>query len=117
MPQAGHTLPSPAMRDHAMAVLGELTNGRFGERMRQDWAARMLVAVHRVLSLRDAGLMREARPRPAQRRAVLEVERIARNWLPVATTAHEYVGDLQPADVLLLLELAPSWAAVARAAG
>jgi len=113
MPELGQTMPSQSMRDIALQSLADLASGRFAERMRLEAAARMLVVIHRTLLLRAAGLLRQPVPHQAQRRAVLEVERIARGWHPAAITAAEFVHDLSPGDVRLLLEFAPIWAATA----
>lgn len=99
------------MLEKARSGLEELACGRFAERMRADMATRLLVTIGRVLVLRQAGLMGEARPRPPQRHAVAEVERIAAAWRPDEMTAAEFVSDLPAADVRLLCELAPVWAA------
>lgn len=105
------------MRDTALQALAELSSGRFAERMRLDAAARLVVVVKRVLMLRGAGLLDEPTPRPAQRRAVTEIERIVATWNPAAITAAEFAQDMAPCDIKLLVEMAPIWAeASARAA-
>ena len=111
MPDTSPAQHQGHMLDKARTGLEELATGRFAERMRNDMATRLMVAIGRVLLLRRAGLMGEARPRPAQRRAVVEIERIAALWPHDEMTAAEFVGDLPPAEVLLLCELAPAWAA------
>lgn len=113
MPALGQARPSKAMRGSALEALDELASGRFAERMRLDAGARLLVLVKRVLMLRAAGMLPEAVPGQAQRRAVIEIERIASGWNPTALTAGEYVSDLPPRDVRLLVELAPVWAGAA----
>ena len=110
MPELGHAAPNTAMRVTTMEALAELSNGRFAERMRLDAAARLLVLIKRVLLLRAAGWLAEPVPRPAQRRAVIEIERIAGRWNPGLTTAAEFANDMAPRDVKLLVELAPTWA-------
>lgn len=110
MPELGHSAPSTTMRDTAMEALGELSSGRFAERMRLDAAARLLVLVKRVLLLRATGWLDDPVPRPGQRRALIEVERIVCQWNPGLTTAAEFVHDMPPRDVKLLVELAPVWA-------
>jgi len=111
----GHFPADQEMLARAMTGLAELANGRFAERMRLDAAARLVVTIHRVLALRRAGMMADPRPRPPQRRAVAEVERVAGEWNPASTTAREFVSELPPADVKALIELSPVWAdAVAR---
>jgi hypothetical protein len=112
MPDIGQSHADQDMLERTMAGLAELSSGRFAERMRMDAAARLLVTIRRVLVLRRAGMMGDPQPRSAQRRAVLEVERIAARWRPDATTAAEYVSQLPPADVKSLTELAPVWADV-----
>ncbi len=118
MPETGQPQLNRALLTRALAGLDELATGRFAERMRRDAAARVLVTVKRVQQLRSVGLLAVASPRQAlsraaaqaQRRAVGEVERITAGWLPSAMTAAEFVGDLPPADVKLLTDLAPLWA-------
>jgi hypothetical protein len=112
MRQLGQAKADQNMLDRALDGLAELSSGRFAERMRIDAASRLLVTVHRVLRLRAAGMMITPQPRPAQRRAMLEVERICTGWNPASMTATEFVSDLPPADVKLLMELSPVWADV-----
>lgn len=109
----GQSAPNTAMRESALLALAEISSGRFAERMRLDAASRLLVVVKRVLVLRAAGLMAEPVPRPAQRRAVLEIDRIVSPWNPTTTTAAEFVQDLAPSDVRLLVDLASVWAGAA----
>ncbi len=111
MPDSGPAQCPGDMLVKTRAGLEELASGRFAERMHTDMATRLLVTIGRVLVLRRAGLMADAQPRPSQRRAVAEVERIAGRWLRDEMTAAEFVGDLPPEDVKLLCELAPGWAA------
>lgn len=106
-------LASVMRRDTAMEALAEVATGRFADRMRLDAAARLLMVVKRVLLLRATGMLREVAPRNPQRQAVSEVERIVARWNPGATTAAEFVQDMAPRDVLLLVRLAPIWAGVA----
>ncbi len=113
MPELGQTTPGNVLRGSALEALAELANGRFEERMRLDAASRLLVVIKRVLLLRTAGQLPEPAPKPAQRRAVTEIERIAAAWNPIAITAGEFVNDLPPGDVRLLVELAPVWAGAA----
>lgn len=115
MPELGHAAHSHGMRASAMEALAELASGRFAERMRLDAASRVLVVVKRVLTLRAAGLMAAPVPRQPQRRAVIEIERIVGGWNPAAITAAEFVNDMPPRDVKLLVELAPLWAGAAAA--
>ena len=113
MPELGQATPGTAMRSTALEALAELSSGRFAERMRLDAAARLLLVIKRVLMLRAAGLLAQPVPRPTQRRAVIEIERIVAGWNPGAITAAEFVHDLAPRDVGLLVELAPVWAGAA----
>ncbi|MBC7434026.1 MAG: hypothetical protein H7345_18375 [Rubritepida sp.] len=113
MPEFGEASASVMMRGTAMEALAEVATGRFAERMLLDAAARLLLVVKRVLLLRATGMLREAAPRPPQRRAVSEVERIVARWNPGATTAAEFAQDMAPRDVVLLVNLAPIWAGVA----
>lgn len=113
MPKLGQASGGTAARSTVMEALAELASGRFAERMRLDAATRLLVLVKRVLVLRAAGLLRKPVPRPPQRRAMMEIERIAAGWNPTVTTAAEFVQDMPPADVRLLVELAPIWAVAA----
>ena len=116
MSETGHSQVNQELLARTMAGLDELATGRFAERMRRDAAARVLVTVKRALRLRAAGLLGSEVVRPAQRRAVHEVERIVTGWLPASMTAAEFVGDLPPADVKVLTELAPVWADALKAA-
>ena len=113
MPKSGKASVSVMRRGTAMEALAEVATGRFAERMRLDAAARLLLVVKRVLLLRAAGMLREVAPQPPQRRAVTEVERIVARWNPGVTTAAEFVQDLTPRDVMLLVNLAQIWAGVA----
>ena len=113
MPELGQAPQGVTTRSTALQALAELASGRFAERMRLDAAARLLVLVKRVLVLRAAGLLPEVPPRPADRRAVVEVERIITGWNPNAITAAEFVADMPLRDVQLLVELAPAWAGAA----
>jgi len=101
--------------DRTLQSLAELSSGDFAERMRLDAAARLLVTVHRVLCLREAGMMSAAGPWPIQRRELLGVERIGAGWKPCEMTASEFISDLPPADVTLMMELCPAWADIVRA--
>ena len=113
MPESGEASTSVMRRDTAMEALAEVATGRFADRMLLDAAARLLLVVKRVLLLRTAGMLREVAPRKPERRAVNEVERIVARWNPSATTATEFVQDMAPRDVMLLVNLAQTWAGVA----
>lgn len=110
MAHIGHFPADQEMLARATAGLAELASGRFAERMRLDAAARLVMTIHRVLALRGAGMMPDPRPRPSQRRAVAEVERVAHDWNPASMTVREFVSELPPADVKVLIELSPIWA-------
>lgn len=113
MQALGQSAPNRALRETTLLALAEISSGRFAERMRLDAASRFLVVVKRVLVLRASGLMAEPMPSQAQRRAVDEIDRIAGRWNPTTTTATEFVHDLAPGDVRLLVDLAAAWAGAA----
>jgi len=113
-PRCGHARVDQEMLDRTIQSLAELSSGGFTERMRLDAAARLLVTVHRVLRLREAGMMSAPDPWPAQRRELLAVERIGAGWKPYEMTASEFVSVLPPTDVTLMMELCPAWADIVR---
>jgi len=113
-PRCGHARADQEMLDRTIQSLAELSSGGFTERMRLDAAARLLVTVHRVLRLREAGMMSAPDPWPPHRHELLEVERICAGWKPCEVTASEFVTDLPPADVTLMMELCPAWADIVR---
>jgi len=115
-PPYGHARADQEMLlDHTIQSLAELSSGGFAERMRLDAAARLLLTVHRVVHLREAGMISAPDPWPVQRGELLEVERICAGCKPYEITASEFVSDLPPADVTLIMELCPAWADIVRA--
>ena len=105
MPDAGLSLSPDAMRMRALETLACLVGGRFGEQMRIEAAARILVTARRVAMLAAAGAL-ETPEAPAPGPVV----RLASRWDTSAITAEAYAQSLTPAEIAALLEDAPAWA-------
>jgi hypothetical protein len=103
MPDAGLSLSPDAMRQRALETLAALVGGSFGEKMRIEAAARIIITARRVALLAAGGELE------GSGQAGL-VANLATRWDAVAMTANEFAETLEPAEVIALLDQAPAWA-------
>lgn len=107
MPDAGLILSPEAMRHRALDTLACLVGGRFGERMRMEAAARIIVTARRVALLAAAGTLA---PLPATERPAALITTVAEAWDAAVMTVNEFIETLEPAEIAAILAEAPAWA-------
>lgn len=103
MPDAGLSLSPDAMRLRALETLASLVGGTFWEKMRIEAAARILVTARRVALLAEGDILEGPPPQGV-------ILPIAARWDAAAMTANEYAETLETAEIVAILEEAPSWA-------
>ena len=102
MPDAGLSLSPDAMRQCALKTLASLVGGSFGEKMRIEAAACIIVTARMVAPL----------ARNAEQEAGFIAE-VATRWDTVAMTVYEFAETLRSAAVIALLDQAPGRAEAA----
>jgi hypothetical protein len=101
--------PSQIPLDPALEALAEIANDNMAERLRQEAAARIIVAARRVQAL-----MRRSSRVLTPPRGESVVDTVAAGWDPKVVTAMEYAEILPPRVLDGLLGAAPRWARTMR---
>jgi hypothetical protein len=103
MPDTGLSLSPDAMRLRALETLASLVGGSFGEKMRVEAAARIIVTARRVALLAVSGALEGPAPEGPVMAAALR-------WDVAAMTASEFAETLEAAEIAAILDEAPLWA-------
>lgn len=107
MPDAGLAQSPDAMRQRALDTLACLVGGRFGERMRLEAAARIIVTARRFALLAAAGTLD---PLPVMEGPPPLITTVAARWDAAAMTVSEFIETLEAAEIAAILAEAPAWA-------